>query len=158
MVAQAPTATRASLKTLIYFRRQSQPRPQDSLSVTLATLPCYPTTLNLRMPSVNRVSLADCFALWGKCTGGLPPPAIQRPSYGRKPSGCTASFYLSTCASAHATVRGMPRFRNNLQQHCATHYLAAGMVNQAPAATHAPLYVRRYFRRQCSPVRRTVSQ
>ena len=55
-----------------------QPCPKDGLAIARATLSCFPTTLILRMPSVAWVSLADCFALWGKCTEGLTPPSYSK--------------------------------------------------------------------------------
>ena len=78
IAAQTATPTPYSAAQPPNYRSQLVPRPKDGLSIARATLPYHPTTLNLRMPSVARVSLADCFALWGKCTGGLKTPGYSK--------------------------------------------------------------------------------
>ena len=157
--ATAQTATRIPLKARIYYRSQMQPRPQDSLSVTLATLPCYPTTLNLRMPSVARVSLADCFALWGKCTEGLKPPSYSKTVLWTETQRLRRILLsISMCSSVcnHAGYAFISQ-----QPTAAWCNALFGCRHGRPSSRRnprTPLKARIYFHTNRSPVRRTVSQ
>ena len=136
-----------------------QPHPKDGLATALATLQCYPTTLNLRMPSVAKVSLADCFALWGKCTKGLKTPGYSKTVLRTETQRLrrillSINVCSSACNRAWACLHFSTTYSSIVQRII---WLQAWSTKLPPQPTHLhmPTYV---FTANRSPVRRTVSQ
>ena len=72
-------------KNRINFAAIAAPSVERSLNRPDSCSPLYhPRMLNLRCNMPSGSAFQTVFALWSKGTGGFPPPAIQRPSCGRK--------------------------------------------------------------------------